>query len=298
MKSVALIVTFNRLEKLKLCWAVTAQQSFDYVVIVNNASSDGTQEWLNGLNDRRLHLLHCEENLGGAGGFKKGASYIADNISADWVFIYDDDAWPQDNIIETFSNLNQHSDYDAFACKVVNTRNELCKMNLPWVRFPKTFRENVDYRQSSQEYVVNPERCENVITFSFVGVIIRYKTLVNNLSSIYEGLFIYFDDVYFSAHLSAAGHKIQYTPEIYFVHDVPDTTSNDMAAWKVYYLIRNMLLDKKLMGENAPFTFAFKAARVAKYAMLTLKQTRKVNYIRYFMKGIADGICGRTGRRH
>lgn len=46
MKYAALIVTYNRLEKLQLCWKATAALSFEHIVIVDNASSDGTEQWL------------------------------------------------------------------------------------------------------------------------------------------------------------------------------------------------------------------------------------------------------------
>ena len=298
MKTVALIVTFNRLEKLKLCWAVTARQSFDHIVIVNNASSDGTTEWLAHLSDPRLHLLQLNENTGGAGGFKQGSRYIAENISADWVFIYDDDAWPQDNIVEFFSQLKQIEDYAAFACKVVNTKGELCKMNLPWKKIPASLKENISYGKNSSGYVVNADRCEDAITFSFVGVIIRQKTLTDNIGYLFEDLFIYFDDVYFSAWLSASGQRIQYTPDITFVHDVPVNSSSTIAAWKVYYLVRNMLQDKTLLGINAMFSPSFKIVRLAKYAMLGFKQPRKLHYFYHFLKGVTDGFSGRSGRRH
>ena len=73
MKYAALIVTYNRLEKLQLCWKATAALSFEHIVIVDNASSDGTEQWLAARDDPRLRVIRTERNLG-AGGFKKGLS--------------------------------------------------------------------------------------------------------------------------------------------------------------------------------------------------------------------------------
>lgn len=46
MKHTALIVTFNRLEKLKKTVAETVKLHFTSIVIVNNGSTDGTSDWL------------------------------------------------------------------------------------------------------------------------------------------------------------------------------------------------------------------------------------------------------------
>ncbi|EEN7923082.1 glycosyltransferase, partial [Salmonella enterica] len=94
MKCTALIVTFNRLEKLKKSVRETVKAGFSSIVIVNNGSNDGTREWLSSLSEPGITTLNLKDNLGGAGGFKVGSQYICSYSNADWVFFYDDDAYP------------------------------------------------------------------------------------------------------------------------------------------------------------------------------------------------------------
>ena len=54
MKHTALIVTFNRLEKLKKTVAETVKLHFTSIVIVNNGSTDGTSDWLQTITDPRV----------------------------------------------------------------------------------------------------------------------------------------------------------------------------------------------------------------------------------------------------
>lgn len=70
----AVIVTFNRLGKLPKTLETVRAQTHDceWVVVVNNASTDGTRAYLDGLDDPKLVVLHLDENLGGAGGFEHG----------------------------------------------------------------------------------------------------------------------------------------------------------------------------------------------------------------------------------
>lgn len=68
MKYTALIVTFNRLGKLKKTVEETLKLEFTNIVIVNNGSTDGTQAWLSSIVDTRVIVLTLTENTGGAGG--------------------------------------------------------------------------------------------------------------------------------------------------------------------------------------------------------------------------------------
>ncbi len=67
MKYTALIVTFNRLGKLKKTVEETLKLEFTNIVIVNNGSTDGTQAWLSSIVDTRVIVLtpHREYRWGG-----------------------------------------------------------------------------------------------------------------------------------------------------------------------------------------------------------------------------------------
>ena len=75
-KIYVVIVTYNRLNLLIQCIAAVRDQTLapHGIVIVDNASTDGTAEAIKGLarEDKRLTHLRLEENGGGAGGFGFG----------------------------------------------------------------------------------------------------------------------------------------------------------------------------------------------------------------------------------
>jgi GT2 family glycosyltransferase len=298
MKTVALIVTYNRLDKLKLCWAATAQQSFDSIVIVNNASTDDTEGWLNTLNDPRLHLLHLKINSGGAGGFKQGASYISERIESDWVFIYDDDAYPQNNVVEAFVKNADLQNYGAFSCKVLDAEGMTCKMNLPWTKFPNTFQENISYLKDPTTFSASGLKSEDIISLSFVGAIVRSDVLSKTFNFIYDELFIYFDDIYFSHHLSLNSVRMSFLPDVFFTHDILQIPGPIKPVWKIYYLVRNMLLAKKYFGKDSPFSNWFILLRIVKYTLLVVKQADAFKYIKYFLTALWDGINSNVGKRH
>ena len=64
---VAVIVTYNRVQKLKKAYIAACREPLSGIVIVNNASTDGTKEWLESVQSTKLTFINASENTGGAG---------------------------------------------------------------------------------------------------------------------------------------------------------------------------------------------------------------------------------------
>lgn len=101
----AVIVTYNRLAMLKQCLEAVLNQTYKSldVVVVDNASTDGTGDYINGLKNKRIIYINTGKNVGGAGGFHRGIkeAYIK---GAKWVWIMDDDVIPNPNALEELMN--------------------------------------------------------------------------------------------------------------------------------------------------------------------------------------------------
>lgn len=98
MKIFAFIVTYNRLGSLQRVVSCVRNQTqqIDKLIIVNNNSTDGTKEWLDTLED--VEIIH-QDNIGGAGGFYSGVKTCYEQ-GADWIWMMDDDVFPQNDCLE------------------------------------------------------------------------------------------------------------------------------------------------------------------------------------------------------
>lgn len=105
MQVFAFIVTYNRIESLKRVVGCVKNQTYpiDKILIINNDSTDGTKEWLE--TGDGIQVIH-QENLGGAGGFNTGVKTCYEQ-GADWVWMMDDDVFPQNDCLE---NLLKYKD--------------------------------------------------------------------------------------------------------------------------------------------------------------------------------------------
>jgi GT2 family glycosyltransferase len=85
------VVTYNRLEKLKITMECFDKQTVPpkYVLVIDNASTDGTAEylkqWETSYSQYNKHVIRNNKNLGGSGGFYTGLN-AALNMNADWIW--------------------------------------------------------------------------------------------------------------------------------------------------------------------------------------------------------------------
>ena len=91
MRIVAVVVTHNRRMLLSRCLDNLLAQSRqpDLILVVNNASSDGTVKML----EQRAIPFITQENAGSAGGWHRGIQYALDH-EFDAVWLMDDDGFP------------------------------------------------------------------------------------------------------------------------------------------------------------------------------------------------------------
>ncbi len=242
-RTVALVVTFNRLEKLRKTVARLESESFDRLIVVDNASRDGTREWLAQKKSAALHPIILDRNLGGAGGFALGLTHIRAHEDADWVLLSDDDARPEKGAMRAFHDLDR-SACDVVVSAVFFPGGQICDMNRP-IRNP--FRLRRDWRRPYRLSDADFDRdaaLQRVDMATFVGLFLSRRAL-HAVHGPDPRLFIYGDDLIHTLKLSQAGMRLVFAPRIRFEHEcetLNGTANTYRPLWKVYYHYRNAIL--------------------------------------------------------
>lgn len=140
----AVVVTCNRVNLLKQ--SITALFESVYpiqkIIVVNNASTDGTKDYLNSICDDRLVCVHREVNEGGAGGFFYGMQE-AYKLGCDFIWIMDDDTIVSPNALDELINSYNKISYRniGFLCSNVFWKDDkpcymnICNTNYDWNEF-------------------------------------------------------------------------------------------------------------------------------------------------------------------
>ncbi|RUR33461.1 glycosyltransferase [Vreelandella andesensis] len=95
-KVFAVILTYNRKDLLKRCLDAVYSQSrpCDRVIVIDNASNDGTEKMLTEGDYPDLIVSVLKDNIGASGGFNAGLR-LAYQKSADFIWVMDDDVIPE-----------------------------------------------------------------------------------------------------------------------------------------------------------------------------------------------------------
>lgn len=247
MKLSIVIVTFNRLEKLKKAVSLYEQQTIngkiDYrLIVVNNCSTDGTtdflKEWEKTESPFEKVIINTESNLGGAGGFYTGEKKALE-LGSDWVFVADDDAYPHKDMIEKFieyQSTHDCSNISAICAAVYEINNKIALYHRNFFKV-KGFK-----RSQYQSPIENFEKEEfEFDLLSYVGPFIKADAL-KKVGLIKPEYFIYFDDSEHSLRLKKYG-KIICVPNIKITHDggIIQDRKTSITTWREYYMLRNEL---------------------------------------------------------
>ena len=127
----AVVVTYNRLAMLKDCIDALERQTVPCdILVIDNASTDGTAEFLEASAD--IFHIRMKENTGGAGGFNTGMREAVKR-GYRYVWIMDDDTIPYPDALEKLLEADRilRGNY-GWLCSVPLWKDgKECRMNRP-----------------------------------------------------------------------------------------------------------------------------------------------------------------------
>lgn len=236
MEICAVVVTYNRIDKLKKALACYANQTkkVDKLVLVDNGSNSETKkyinEWIKIDDGYKKFLVSLETNTGGSGGFFYGMKK-AQEIGYDYIYLADDDLYLENDVFEKFVQFTKkHNEFKVFCLQEYNSAGIIFSHRA--ILKKKSgfyFFHSVDVKSYDKEYFF-------VDLFSFAGAFIHHS-VVDKYGYPKKEYFIWFDDAEYSLRIIKT-EKIVCVPNIKAYHDL-DEKSNEL-SWKMYYGMRNL----------------------------------------------------------
>jgi len=222
MRKVAcVLVTYNRIKLLKRCIAGLKHQTYgDFdIIVVNNGSTDGTEEWLNTQTD--LMTIN-QDNVGGAGGFYSGMKRAYD-CGYEWIWMMDDDGLPDEKELEELvkgAEERELSFVNALVCNIDNHQSlsfGLCH---------------------NGELVFSTEEATKIDTINainpFNGTLIK-RGVVERIGFIKKEMFIWGDEAEYTFRAQNAGYAcVTITKAIHYHPQIKGKTVKVIPFWNKY----------------------------------------------------------------
>lgn len=233
-QTIGIVVTYNRKEMLRTCLEKLLGQegaSCD-VLVVDNGSTDGTEEAIRDLVDQK-QVLYCTtgKNLGGAGGFNYGMRKAVE-MGYTYVWAMDDDTYPEKDALAELLKADRklNGQYGFLSSIAYWTDGSICNMN----------RQHIAIGKKLCQF---NKKAEPVIMASFVAFFLKTETIRRVGLPISE-FFIWSDDLEYSRRISKelpcyavteskVVHAMGSNSKVGIEHDSVDR------LWRYQYLYRN-----------------------------------------------------------
>ena len=237
MKTLAVIVTHNRCALLSRCVDHLLLQtcSPDGILVINNASTDGTVEMLT---QRRMPFV-SQENVGSAGGWHRGIQHALDQ-GYDAVWLMDDDGFPDAGALAALE-ARLTSDVAAVSAVVVR-EDDPARFVFP---FPLLDSAALPVLIGSPRKLGTLAALKAIAkdgTYPFAhffnGALISMDA-VRKVGNVNRDFFIFGDEVDYFFRLRGAGAVLSVIDAL---HYHPDVSQRPYSPAKVYYYLKNTLV--------------------------------------------------------
>ena len=247
----AVVVTHNRLEMLqRLVKVLDGVRGLDEVLVVDNASTDGTGEWLASLGNGRVVARTLDRNSGGAGGFHEGLGWAVER-AADLFWLMADEGLPEPDGLDLLRA--RAGDLDFWGRVVVDERDPE-RLVFP-IRLPggaRVVHAMADVRRAAEDGLIRG------IVIPFNGVLVT-RDLVERIGLPRAEFFIWGDDHEYRLRAERAGARVATIVDARVRHPSVGalgtpmafgrTTYNDTPSdLKHYCMARNNLINLREYG--------------------------------------------------
>ncbi len=276
-KIASVIVTYNRLEFLKMLVEALRNQSYpvDEIIVVNNDSTDGTTDWLE--KQSEITIIN-QPNLGSSGGQYTGIKYAYEQ-GYEWIWTMDDDIAPESDCLEKLIETDINSPISAPLRYKPNGEpylNDTIEYNLtnPFKSFWKSI---VSTEDVNNKFI-------DAVGITFEGPLI-HRSVVEKIGLPEKDFFIYADDTEYFIRAFKACFRISIITDARMNRKLDLPYSINQFSWKTYYVIRNIIALNRIHG-----SFSVKLIRPIAYLFLWLTRSRNLSDIKTCFKAFRDGV--------
>ncbi|HXH99818.1 MAG TPA: glycosyltransferase [Sphingobacteriaceae bacterium] len=298
MKIAAVVVTYNRISLLKVCVQKLLEQTRipDMIIIVNNGSTDGTEEWLKTLPP--VVKVINQANLGSSGGCNSGFRSAMES-GVDWVWTMDDDCNPDANALNEIVSIKPQID-TIYGSIALNEQNP--KKIVWWIADEKRRGRYIsDYSN------INTPLYYTRHTIPFLGLFAP-KEIIHKIGFPEKNLILWNDDEEYCFRAMSNGFRLCYVTKSILKHPPVAYKEISLFGIKTYiyettyqknrYFFRNSTYVAKKYNSFFKFYLCILPVKIIKAAIHScnsIPSEGKLKNYKTYLSAILSGIRGELG---
>lgn len=283
---VAIVVTYNRKNMLKGCISKVLNQTQKCdILIVDNASTDGTDKLVLKLQTERIHYQKLSQNIGGAGGFFEGILW-AMRQKYEFFWLLDDDTFPEKNALEELISASEKlgNKYGFLSSVVLWKDGTECKMNRQVLS--KRYYEHINLIEDG---IILANQA------TFVSLFLN-RDVVARVGLPLKEFFIWGDDVEYTRRISVRFHYPCYlVGKSKVIHMMKNNIGSNIVYDNIdrinryYYAYRNENYTFRKEGIKA-YAFWFMRCLMCIMNIIRKSEHYKFKRLKVMLKGILNGF--------
>ena len=320
-------------EVIKSCF----EEGIDKIIIVDNASAESSRKQLRDLQKKykdKIKVIYLDENLGSAGGYKKGLEEAYKCKECEFIWLLDDDNVPQKGalkqLIEFWKKLKYKEKEEKIALLSFRPDREIYKMSVlenktqlllgrqnsflgfHFIDLPGKFWRNIKKRLKKTVSARNTNIKAGIVPVATYGGLFFHKNLLKIIGFPREEFFLYVDDHEWTYRITKFGGKIfvvfdsivEDIETSWYLKEKKNSSFSPFlsteAQMRIYYSVRNRVIFERENLVTVPLIYYL---NIFLYKFLLeiskiFSKDRKIASInlRVFNKAVKDGLKGVTGK--
>lgn len=244
MKTGIVILNYNDYEtSIEIIQNIKNYKSLDYIVIVDNKSSDGSYKKLKKYESKKIKVIQTKENKGYAHGNNYGIKYLVDNYNVDNIIISNPDIIvTEETIKKLILDLKENKNISLIAPVIKQLNEELRGWKLP--TFLDDFLSNINYVQrfSKKRMLYSNEHYENELSKVDVvsGCFFMIRALdFKDINYFDEGTFLYYEENIIGSKLKKINKESYIDNSISVIHNLSISVDKSINKLKKYKILKN-----------------------------------------------------------
>ena len=238
-KVAAVICNYNKKDYVTECIQSVTESMFQDldIVVVDNASTDGSVQCILERFGNRVKLLVNEENLGGSGGFNRGIRYALEQ-GYEYIWCLDNDVLVDENAVgELYAFLEGHPEAGMAGSKVYHMERpdyvQQFGIDIIWEEYCCEAKYSGQREDGSMPDVVYSD------AVAACSVLVR-ASVIREIGLLPEENFLYWDDTEWGLRCNLAGYKVASLGSSKILHSM-GAKKEDVNTFPLYYAWRNWI---------------------------------------------------------